>query len=268
MYAQTFSTAKRLARTVLPTAITSRWSRWRISAMVRRSEDENRRRSASDVFDDIYKENKWGGDFGKPFSGSGSVGASATDYITLVNGFISAKSINSVLDIGCGDFRVGKELSCKKYTGIDVAPSVIKRNNEVYGSPTRDFMCLDAAGIEPLPQAELCLIRQVFQHLSNAQISAILTKLEVFPYIIVTEHQPSDGDFVSANADKVHGAFTRLFSGSGVYLDKPPFNLSVQLLLETTSANGYGDAHSRGKIRTFLIRKSSTISEMMSSSKE
>jgi hypothetical protein len=60
MHAQTFSTAKRLARTVLPTAITSRWSRWRISAMVRRSEDENRRRAASDVFDDIYKENKWG----------------------------------------------------------------------------------------------------------------------------------------------------------------------------------------------------------------
>jgi hypothetical protein len=116
-------------------------------------------------------------------------------------------------------------------------------------------MYLDAAGSEQLPPAELCLIRQVLQHLSNAQISAILAKLGAFPYVIVTEHQPADQDFIFANVDKVHGPFTRLFSGSGVYLDEPPFNLNVQLLLETASPSQAGDVHGRGKIRTFRIRK-------------
>jgi SAM-dependent methyltransferase len=223
--------------------------------MIRRAEDEDRKRSASEVFDEIYKKNKWGGNFGESFSGTGSVGASAVDYISTINNFISANRINSVLDIGCGDFRVGINILCDKYIGIDVAPTVIEKNKKRFGSSARDFMCLDAAGSEPLPQAQLCLIRRVLQHLSNAQISAILAKLDAFPYVIVTEHQPGEQDLVSVNLDKVHGPFTRLFSGSGVYLDHPPFNLNVELLLETASASDIRDVHSRGKIRTFLIKK-------------
>jgi hypothetical protein len=113
-------------------------------------------------------------------------------------------------------------------------------------------MCLDAAGIEPLPQAELCLIRQVFQHLSNTQISAILTKLEVLPYIIVTEHQPSDGDFVSANADKVHEHSPDYFLGRG-YLSTGPIQFKCSTFARNHICDGYGDVHSRGKIRTFLL---------------
>jgi SAM-dependent methyltransferase len=246
--------AKQFAKSVLPEAIRSRWSEWRVSNTVRRTANKNRTRSAKDVFDEIYLKNKWGGDPGESFSGTGSVGISAEQYIATINQFIVANEINSVLDIGCGDFRIGKEIRCDWYIGIDVAPSVIASNELKYGNVSRTFVCLDAAGPEPLPDAQLCLVRQVLQHLSNEQISAIVEKLSKFRYVIVTEHQPADQDFALANADKVHGPFTRLFSGSGVYLEQPPFNLDLELLLEASSPSPVGDVHSRGYIRTFLIK--------------
>lgn len=233
--------------------------------MIRSTESQDRARDARDVFDDIYRRNKWGGDSGEAFSGSGSIGTAVERYVSTVNEFIQSNRIGSVLDIGCGDYRVGRKIACEKYLGIDVAPSVIERNNTCYASASREFMCLDAAGSEPLPAAQLCLIRQVLQHLSNAQIFAILAKLNQFPFVIITEHQLAAADFVTANADKVHGPFTRLFSGSAVYLDRPPFNLNVELILEAQSSDHASDAHSRGWIRTFLIRNQASASAVSAS---
>jgi SAM-dependent methyltransferase len=222
--------------------------------MVQRDGIKNRSRSAQEVFDEIYKHNKWGGESGSNFSGTGSVGSAVPEYVALVNEFIKANSIKTVLDIGCGDFRVGRNIDCENYIGLDVAPTVIEANMQNFGSPSNEFICLDASGPSSLPAADLCLVRQVFQHLSNAQISTILSKVLSYRFVIVTEHQPSDQDFVAANLDKIHGPYTRLFSGSGVYLDRPPFSLRLTALLETHSMSDARDIHSRGKIRTFLVQ--------------
>lgn len=72
-------------------------------------------------------------------------------------------------------------------------------------------------------------------------------------FVVVTEHQPADEDLKIANLDKIHGAYTRLFAGSGVYLDRPPFDLATELLLEA-NPDGHDDIHARGKIRTFLLK--------------
>jgi SAM-dependent methyltransferase len=254
MIGQKLYATRQLAKSALPSAITSRWNKWRISAMIRKGEAQDRGRSAGEVFDEIYRRNKWGGDSGEAFSGSGSVGLPVERYLSTINEFIRINRIDSVLDIGCGDYRVGKRIACEKYIGVDVAPSVIEENNRRYGRASREFVCLDAAGSDRLPEARLCLIRQVLQHLSNAQISAILAKLDQFPFVIITEHQIAATDFVTANADKVHGPFTRLFSGSAVYLDQPPFNLNMELVLEVQPSTEADEPHSRGWIRTFLIR--------------
>ena len=83
-----------------------------------------------------------------------------------------------------------------------------------------------------LPDAELCLVRQVFQHLSNDQIRSIIDKLRKYKYVIVTEHYPAPDRLRVPNLDKPHGADIRLYDSSAVYLDQPPFNASVDLLLE------------------------------------
>jgi SAM-dependent methyltransferase len=248
--------AKRTARSILPNSLLSRWSEWRIRQMVDRYAKINANRSAAEVFDDVYRLNQWGGQEGDHFSGTGSLGIAANDYISLVNEFIVANNIGSVLDIGCGDFRIGKHIICAKYVGIDVSQTMIDANTETYSDHAgSSFLCMDAAGPSPLPSADLCLIRQVFQHLSNAQIQAIITKLGQFRWTMITEHQLALSDLIAPNLDKVHGPDTRLFRRSGVYLDEPPFNIDVEMILEAEPGSPVGDIHARGKIRTFLLHR-------------
>jgi hypothetical protein len=85
-------------------------------------------------------------------------------------------------------------------------------------------------GRRPMPNADLCLVRQVMQHLSNAEISRLLGKLKKYPYVIVAEHYPETEGM--PNIDIVHGSNTRIEKhGSAVYLDKPPFSVSKVCLL-------------------------------------
>jgi hypothetical protein len=80
-------------------------------------------------------------------------------------------------------------------------------------------------------------LRQVLQHLSNAEIQQILPKLNKYQYLIVSEHIP-EGEFV-ANVDIISGQGIRLKKQSGVDLLAPPFSLMVtdqkQLLLNKLS---------------------------------
>jgi hypothetical protein len=68
------------------------------------------------------------------------------------------------------------------------------------------------------------MLRQVLQHLSNAQIATIVPKLYRYHWLIVSEHLPSSGRF-TANRDKPIGPGIRERFGSGVVLTKPPFTL-------------------------------------------
>ena len=45
-----------------------------------------------------------------------------------------------------------------------------------------------------LPSADCIILRQVLQHLSNAEVQQIITKLSAYKYIILTEHLPN-GNF-------------------------------------------------------------------------
>ena len=93
-------------------------------------------------------------------------------------------------------------------------------------------------------------VRQVLQHLSNVQISALLPKLARYKYLIVTEHVPR-GPF-RPNVDKPMGPGTRLAEASGVVLEACPFGLPgfVSRLLCTVDADS-------GVIETRLHTRSS-----------
>ena len=92
-----------------------------------------------------------------------------------------------------------------------------------------EFVCFDITRDE-LPPGDLCLIRQVLQHLSNAEILAVLERTRGYPFVIVTEHLPPVCGVSRANLDKPHGADTRLLEGSGVFLEEEPFG---QRIVET-----------------------------------
>jgi SAM-dependent methyltransferase len=194
---------------------------------------ENENRTACDVFTEIYSNNRWGGKSGELHSGSGSRGLAADAYCDMVSEFIKKHNIKSIVDVGCGDFQIGKRIAplVQSYIGIDVVTDLINLHSSTYGSDAVHFVCLDVTH-DALPTADLCLVRQVFQHLSNSQISSVLKKTRGFEHVMVTEHYPKMTDKFIVNRDKPHGADTRIYDDSAVVLDSPPFCVSpIEMVL-------------------------------------
>ncbi len=119
--------------------------------------------SVAETFQRIYRTKSWG-DNGEAFcSGSGSREEAAELYCAFVIQFIRDHQLQSITDLGCGDFYVGKrivEATGVRYTGIDVVPELIEHHKKSVKDPRVSFSCLDISS-DPLPPSDLCLIRQV-----------------------------------------------------------------------------------------------------------
>ena len=108
---------------------------------------------------------------------------------------------------------------------------------------------------DPLPDGQLCLVREVFQHLSNAQVSATLAKISKYKHALITEIHPEDFRHYQINRDKPHGANSRMSHFSVLCLDHPPFNANAKLVFAVDpqfnpSFSIYGRSF---KLKTFLI---------------
>jgi SAM-dependent methyltransferase len=182
--------------------------------------------SVAETFRDIYRTKKWG-DNGTPFySGAGSHGPASEQYCAVVTKFIRDNQIQSVVDLGCGDFAIGNRIvegTRVRYTGIDVVPELIEYHQRTVRNARASFQCADITK-DPAPAADLCLVRQVLQHLSNDEIMKVLTNLRKFPWVLISEdvlRHPR-----SFNRDKPHGPDVRAYFGSGVFVDRPPFSMT------------------------------------------
>jgi SAM-dependent methyltransferase len=181
------------------------------------------------VMEQVYKLRLWGDEKTEFYSGYGSHQADIIKpYIAAVISFLrSFKTPILVCDLGCGDFNVGKELVIytKKYVAIDIVAPLIAFNKEKFKEPNLEFHCLDIA-VADLPRGDCAIIRQVLQHLANAEVQAIVNKLLNFKYLILTEHVPK-GDFIP-NKDILSGQGIRLKKKSGINLVATPFHLKVK----------------------------------------
>ena len=56
----------------------------------------------------------------------------AKPFIDKINDYLKRDDINSILDIGCGDFRLGQnyKLGKSSYTGLDVSSLIIEENKK------------------------------------------------------------------------------------------------------------------------------------------
>lgn len=195
-----------------------------------------------DAMEQVYANYLWGTNGAEFYSGEGSHQSEIIQpYISIVKSFLTAfeKPI-TVCDLGCGDFNVGKSLVSytNKYVGVDIVEDLIAHNKKTFTQSNLEFKCLDIA-VDDLPMADCALVRQVLQHLSNAEIQNIVQKLAAFKYVILTEHLPK-GNFVP-NIDIISGQGTRLKKQSGVDLMEGPFHFKVnkqKLLLSSPVSNG------------------------------
>lgn len=216
---------------------------------------QNRHLTAQEVFTRVYAEKIWGQGDEAFYSGPGSNPEAAKPYADFVTGFITQNNIQRVVDLGCGDFRVGQMIAASgvNYVGTDVVQPLINENNKRFGNDHVRFECLDIAS-DDLPDGELCLIREVFQHISNAQISAVLPKLKKYGHVLFTDVQPETAGGFRINKDKVHGDTSRLVHHAFLRLDAPPFNVKdVKMVFETTPPyhESYAPFGSSFKLRTF-----------------
>jgi SAM-dependent methyltransferase len=219
----------------------------------------NNRAPAKEVFTEIYAKHLWGAEGAMNFySGPGSGSSAAQPYSEFVKRFIVSHHIDSVVDLGCGDFRVGSLIapSCTRYTGVDIVDALIADNRRHHGSSRVFFECLDIAS-DNLPEADLCLVREVLQHLSNTQIKSILARVSIYRYVLITDVQPTETSGYRINRDKIHGDSSRILHRSVLQLDKAPFNVAnVTQVFETDAQfhSSYAPYGSSFKLRTFLLR--------------
>jgi SAM-dependent methyltransferase len=161
--------------------------------------------------------------------------------------------VKRIVDLGCGDFEVARRILSPelRYVGCDIVPGLVAHNTARFATECIEFRNLDIV-TDPLPEGDLCIIRQVFQHLSNGDIATVLRKTRRYPLLVVTDEQVV-GDNTGTNIDiyPFHG--TRRLFGQGLRLEVGPFFERVEILLEHSSGSEYSPI-SKTYLRTVLIR--------------
>jgi SAM-dependent methyltransferase len=195
--------------------------------------------TTQETFEKIYAERVWGAasDGSKFYSGDGSKPEASALYEAFVVDVLNRyPHLNSMVDIGCGDFQVSDRIlkACPRsitYTGCDIARTVIAENEARHAGDGVRFMVCNVIEEEP-PTGDIVFVRQVMQHLSNGDIERVLERLKRhYKAAIITEAQPTK--LVAPNLDINTGNDTRLPIHSGVYIDQPPYNLTVAEYLDT-----------------------------------
>ena len=179
-------------------------------------------KDCKEVFTDIYARKIWGDG-----SGGGS-GEQAQPYCDFVSRYMVTHGTKAVLDIGCGDLLVAKNIQmCETYFGIDAAPNPNGEQNRVrlrYRGAGTPGVPEPEVGVaeynfdvltDELPgQADLVLCKEVLQHLSNEQVQTLLDRTAHYPRRLFT----NNCDPEHMNEDIETGGFRP------VDLSKPPFN--------------------------------------------
>lgn len=191
---------------------------------------EGRWRSRSeDIFSEIYRAGDWGKDeWGYGISGPGSTLQEGRPFIEFLQNFLEEHEIHSIVDIGCGDWMLAKEIDWgqRTYIGIDVVEEIIKRDQKKYGSESIKFLKRDVA-LEPIPVGDLLICKDVLMHLSFSDIFNVLSKINNYKYCILVH----DVDYTAAekNIDIESGGYRNLD------ITQPPFKLKAHKVATYTS---------------------------------
>ena len=189
------------------------------------------------IFSSVCNNKLWGSaPNSRYFSGHSSHGEAAKVYVEKMAELLRQHSIElerplNVVDLGCGDFAVGRSLLERlpeiNYLGCDIVAELVEHNRRQYAGARISFKKMDIVS-DTIPDGDVYLVRQVLQHLSNAEIISFFGRVSK-KYIYVTEAHPIESSG-PINPDKPTGDGTRynFHGGRGVDLSLPPFNLSTE----------------------------------------
>ena len=152
-----------------------------------------------EIFTSIYETNYWGDNNNKKYKGTSGDGSSIeynkNTYIPFLRNFIEKYKIKTIVDLGCGDFRIGLTLYDKlniEYTGYDAYEGVINFNKDKFKEhPNFNFIHSDFSAEEYreyLEEADLCIIKDVLQHWPTKNVIEFMdfiTKSKKYKYILL-----------------------------------------------------------------------------------
>lgn len=171
------------------------------------------------IFTAIYKARYWNPDGrGESASGEGSTIAATEKARQAVEAVVREFGVRTMLDAPCGDFNWMRHtrLDGVKYTGADIVPPLIERNNREFGSDRRRFIRLDIVEqvCEPF---DLILCRDCIQHLTIAETLSVLRNFSKSgsKWLLITMSPR-----ITVNGDIPKAGGFRPFN-----LSLPPFNL-------------------------------------------
>lgn len=234
---------KRLVKPYTPTWLL----KYHRNQIIRKDGMQYQGKTLREVFSNVYETGAWGvaenpSEF---YSGSSSHDATIVEtYVKAITAYLESMPYRpDVVDLGCGDFNIGKRIrcSCARYIACDVVEAVIQSNRTRFSSLDVDFRCIDITS-EPLPPGDVVFLRQVLDHLDNAHIGKVLARLTPYKILILTEYSPSTPGF-TPNLDKPIGTALRLFGAtpSGIVVTAPPFELktlSMRTLCKVENSGG------------------------------
>jgi len=126
------------------------------------------------TFTKIYDKKIWGNG-----SGAGSSPSYNKKYMDILQNHLRTHSIQSVMDIGCGDWQHSQFVDWTgiDYTGIDVVKSVVEKNNDLYGKENIKFFHMDATKFSIPYKFDLVILKDVLQHWDDETIIIFMDKL-------------------------------------------------------------------------------------------
>lgn len=209
-----------------------------------------RRRTAEEVFTDIFRGNKWGGT--ESVSGGGSDLFQTRVVRETLPSVLRDFSVHSMLDIPCGDFNWMRHVGLESidYTGADIVADLIRRNGQQHQAPNVHFCRLNLVE-DKLPKVDLVFCRDCLVHLSFKDIFMALHNIcdSGSTYLLTTTFTGRQ-----QNSDILTGR------GRPLNLELPPFSLPPPLLAineQCTEDDGaYGD-------KTLGLWKVSDIRELL-----
>ncbi len=166
------------------------------------------------IFEQVYRDSLWG-----VGSGSGSSEAVTRPYRQFLQAFLRDHAIQSVLDVGCGDWQFSQHMDWTgiQYLGLDASETALASARR-FERPGVSFQQADVTG-DDLPPADLLIAKDVLQHWAKDDIHKFLPQLTRYRHALITNGFP---------VARLHKTNWRSKTGANcrpVDLQQPPFSL-------------------------------------------
>lgn len=157
-------------------------------------------------------------------SGAGSGVDFCRGYVGFISEFIRLNSIRSVVDLGCGDFTVGREIDYHgaRLLGVDGSLHHVNSHIEKFADRGFEFVNADVESFDP-SSFDLALVKDVIQHWPLENIKRFL-EMPRARFTILT----NDTGGGTVNGDIPYNPMSggRLqVAVRGLDLEAPPFNV-------------------------------------------